>query len=399
MKPEKSTVEMEKGDPPPMQEVEFALILARMIDAVKADPVQLRTAVYEFARSKLNNEMSWADEAEQDRIRLALETAIKGVEDFSVRRDDKEKLLPGSSQASAKIGSTTAAHATSPALVDRPVVDRPVNVQVLPPVRVSEPPEQRHYRPQRNERRSSQFLSPFFRLVTGLSIAGVIAVGAIYGLRQNIGPAPKSVVAGKPSFADRSSNIQFSEAAAPEAAPVQKSPFPLPANYGVYAISGDALKEMDVSFEPVPDKRIGVSSPINKPSSLTLPNGHVRFVVYRRDIAANAPERVEVRIVAAVKRAMVFNPKGRGHFVPVNNEWSMRNVSYQLRVRPVPQSQEMLLLEPENEDFNLAPGRYALILKNQGYDFTVGGEVTDLNQCLERTDAANGSFFTDCRAQ
>jgi len=391
MKPEKSTVEMEKSDSPPMQEVEFALILARMIDAVKSDPVQLRTAVYEFARSRLNNEISWADETEQERIRVALETAIKGVEDFSIRRDETEKLLSGPSQARSDAGRQIA----SSVRVDRPAAQ----VQVLPPVRISEQPE-RPRNARRNERAPGKFLSPVVRLAVGLLIAGALASGSIYGLRHNASQSPKSaVVAAKPSFADRTGDIKFSEAATPGTeVPAQKSPFPLPAVYGVYALVGDALKEMDVSFEPIPDKRIGVSSPINKPSSLILPDGRVRFVVYRRDIAASAPERIEVRVVAAVKRAMVFDPKGKGHFVPVNNEWSMRNISYQLRVRPVPQSQEMLLIEPENPDFQLAPGRYALILKNQGYDFTVAGTPTDLVQCLERTDAANGSFFTDCRA-
>ncbi|MBY0383489.1 MAG: hypothetical protein K2W78_16470 [Xanthobacteraceae bacterium] len=391
MKPEKSTVEMEKSDSPPMQEVEFALILARMIDAVKSDPVQLRTAVYEFARSRLNNEISWADETEQERIRVALETAIKGVEDFSARRDETEKLLSGPSQARSDASRQIASSVRE----DRPAAQ----VQVLPPVRISEHPERPRYA-RRNERAPGKFLSPVFRLAAGLLVAGALASGAIYGLRHNASQPPKgAVVAAKPSFAARSGNIKFSEAATPETAvPAQKSPFPLPTVYGVYALVGDALKEMDVSFEPIPDKRIGISSPINTPSNLILPDGRVRFVVYRRDIAASAPERIEVRVVAAVKRAMVFDPKGKGHFVPVNNEWSMRNISYQLRVRPVPQSQEMLLIESENPDFQLAPGRYALILKNQGYDFTVAGTPTDLVQCLERTDAANGSFFTDCRA-
>ena len=57
----------------------------------------------------------------------------------------------------------------------------------------------------------------------------------------------------------------------------------------------------------------------------------------------------------------------------------------------------MLLVQPENPDFSLPAGRYALALRNQGYDFTIAGTVTDLAQCLERTDAANGTFYSDCQ--
>jgi hypothetical protein len=35
----------------------------------------------------------------------------------------------------------------------------------------------------------------------------------------------------------------------------------------------------------------------------------------------------------------------------------------------------------------------------QGYDFTVAAKVSDPSHCLERTDAANGSFYTDCQKQ
>jgi hypothetical protein len=47
--------------------------------------------------------------------------------------------------------------------------------------------------------------------------------------------------------------------------------------------------------------------------------------------------------------------------------------------------------------FVLPPGRYVLVLKDQSYDFTVAGTVTDLAQCLERTDAANGEFYSECQ--
>jgi hypothetical protein len=37
------------------------------------------------------------------------------------------------------------------------------------------------------------------------------------------------------------------------------------------------------------------------------------------------------------------------------------------------------------------------VLKEQPYDFTVEGKITDTAQCLERTDAMNGSFYSECQ--
>ena len=75
----------------------------------------------------------------------------------------------------------------------------------------------------------------------------------------------------------------------------------------------------------------------------------------------------------------------------------MRSTSYELRVAPVIEQAEMVLFRPENPDFVLPAGRYALVLKGQGFDFTVSGPITDPAQCLERTEAANGAFYSECR--
>jgi hypothetical protein len=56
----------------------------------------------------------------------------------------------------------------------------------------------------------------------------------------------------------------------------------------------------------------------------------------------------------------------------------------------------MLLVQSEKPGFALPAGRYVLVLKDQGYDFTVAGKVTEPTQCIERTDAANGTFYSEC---
>lgn len=188
-----------------------------------------------------------------------------------------------------------------------------------------------------------------------------------------------------------------SAAAVADAKPAASPPFPLPGDYGIYVLSNGALSELTALSTQVPDKRIAVSTPVNQPSLTTLPDGKAKFIVFRRDLVGNAPDRIEVRVVARVVRALTFDAKGKPALQPVTDTWSIRNVSYEFRVRPVAGNPEMLLVQAEKADFTLPPGRYVLVLKGQGYDFTVGGNITELAQCLERTEAANGAFYSECQ--
>src|ERR1035437_8043593 len=105
MKPEIAIIDHDETSSPHAQEVEFALILARMINTVKQDPSQLRFTVYEYARSKLASDISWADEEERQRLLSALEVAIKGVEQFSVRVDQSERLQAPAQSGALALGS------------------------------------------------------------------------------------------------------------------------------------------------------------------------------------------------------------------------------------------------------------------------------------------------------
>jgi CBS domain-containing protein len=127
-----------------------------------------------------------------------------------------------------------------------------------------------------------------------------------------------------------------------------------------------------------------------------LPDGRVVFIVYRRDVVRSAPDRLIVRVIAKIRRAMTFNPTRQGSQATVDDSWTIRNVSYDFRVAPLNESPEMLMIRPENVDFEFRPGRYGLIFKDQAYDFTVAGQITDAAQCLERVEAANGTFYSEC---
>ena len=147
----------------------------------------------------------------------------------------------------------------------------------------------------------------------------------------------------------------------------------------------------------VPDKRVAISAPINNASQTTLADGKITLVIFRRDLVTSAPEHVELRVVAKVMRAMTFDRSGKSSIAPVGETWTVRNISHPFRVAPLPGNPEMMVLKSEQPDFTLPSGRYAVVIKGQGYDFTVAGPITDPSQCLEKIEAANGSFYAECK--
>jgi hypothetical protein len=400
MPPELPEINQDKLVSPHAQEVEFALILSRMINTVKEDPSQMRLAIYEFARARLKLDVAWADEPERKRLAAALETAIQGVEQFSTRLQDKERLQPPT--PSAQIGPGGPAEPLLTAMVPMHPLD-PVPADILAP---GEGYSRNQPWPT-VEIRTRRLASTPTRLWLGISLLAVVAGLAVYKQRMPLSPeaanspSPAALTVEKPATPP---SIPDSPRQTPVAADVKVAadasaapPFPLPSDYGVYALNKDSLSELHLLPEQVPDKRIAMSTPVSQPSQTTIPDGKAKFVVFRRDLAGNAPDRMEVRVVARVVRALTFDAKGKASFSPVSDAWNIRNVSYEFRVRPIAGNPEMLLIQAENADFALPAGRYVLVLKNHGYDFTVAGKITDPSQCLERTDAANGAFFSDCQ--
>jgi hypothetical protein len=78
-------------------EVEFAVVLSRVIESIEDDPAPLlRNAVYELARIKLRRE-AWQKNpainlSEVRRLMLALESAIEGVETIYSKQDELRAL-------------------------------------------------------------------------------------------------------------------------------------------------------------------------------------------------------------------------------------------------------------------------------------------------------------------
>ena len=173
-------------------------------------------------------------------------------------------------------------------------------------------------------------------------------------------------------------------------------PNPLrPTDCGVYAIDNDSLIELRPLPGRAPDIRVAVSAALKMPGHTVRPNGHPKFIVFRRDIAANFSDRAEVRIVARIARE--FSAEAAGKKPEDGDTWVIRNASFPFRTSSLPDNPEMYELHSEDPALELTPGRDALVLKTQAYDFTIEGNPVDPKQCIERIVATNGTFYTDCK--
>lgn len=366
----------------------FHSVLLNVIDSTKEDPAYARSLVYELARIKLTKEAWRNSSLSHSELRTylkALNTAIDDVEAVSAREEQIRALLLEYRARTAEPKQAEVVEILEPVpnWIDRPAEAAATSVQVVTP-RKSNWPE----------------VAPMLRLVG----VAVIVVGCLAGAvrlevfpfanseavsetlrsRSVVRPPDKNVA--KENVVERP--VEASAARAPS--------IPLPTSFGVYALSGGHLSQLDTLPGRVPDQRIAVGPMINKAAQVMLSDGNVSFIVYRRDLVANAPERVSVRVVARIARAMTFE-RGKPSTASLEATWAVRSKSYDFKVAPLSENQEMIIVRPESEDLSLPAGRYALVLKNQSYDFSIAGPITDPYHCLERVDALNGTIYSECK--
>ena len=392
-----------------LPEVEFALVLSRTIDAVKENPAQLRQMIYEQARIALRRDIPQGAPEETARLCQALESAIAGVEKFAVVEDAQvlpvNRALPPNGSARALPPSSTArmvghysseaAHTSNPPSYEfehDDIGQDPVRAIVdVSPIQV------------RNAR--SKMLR-YIGICAGLFvIAATLVVSAISARRTWLHSASTQVATTKPVDAAQSASAASSQAASSQTAAVAPPPsappkpaFPMPLTYGAYAINNGQLVELSLLEGLVPDKRVAIASPFRTPAKNVLTDGSPTFVIFRRDLASIPSDDIEVRVIAHIARTMKFDSsvKGSPNYAKEDELWSIRGITYKFKAAPVAGYAEVMVLHSENPGVTLPPGRYALVLKRQGYDFTVPGTVTDPNHCLERTEAANGTFYSSC---
>jgi hypothetical protein len=122
----------------------------------------------------------------------------------------------------------------------------------------------------------------------------------------------------------------------------------LPTRYGVYAVAGGQVRELEALPGQVSEHRIVMTM---KPSRTIFPNGPLSFIIYRPDMALGAPEQVEVRAFAQTRPSV----------------WTIGKVVRPLSAASLTDAPEMVQIGPEILD----SGRYVLVIKGQPYDFAV----------------------------
>ncbi len=183
----------------------------------------------------------------------------------------------------------------------------------------------------------------------------------------------------------------------PRVAAVDPS-FPQPPAYGVYALVDNKLVELQqVRATPV-DPRNASQLQILEPGRTVVASGKPAFVIFRRDLAAHAPDKVPLRVAARVAHAMNFDSTGKAIMTtPMVDTWIIRELGYDLRASPIEGNSEMVKLHADDPTLTLPPGRYELMLGGQAYDLTVAGEVTDPAHCVEGVTTVRGQVFNECK--
>jgi hypothetical protein len=384
MSPEILRPDSEDAVPSPTQEVEFALMLSRVIDSVRKNPEYLRATIYELARHKLKEQFETESFADARRLSKSLEIAIQGVEAFNKKKEEREGALQqlDAPQQKSLISAHVSRHDVTP--VVQPTSPA-IEVQASAPKSSSA-----RERPSRSKATVSWFASVF---AIALAVAFAIVSLDLLGNKGNI-------VINKPTSILPKVDALASPQAAPTAAETRLATqsSALPSSFGIYAVSDDKLYELDLLPGRAPDARVAISALITSQSHTTLPDGHLTFIVYRRDSATSAADRAEVRLTARIERETSYKD-GKPVVTSVDDNWVMRNISIPYRTAPKKDNPDMYEVRSENPDVPLAPGRYVLVLKGQAYDFSVAGPVTDPRQCLERLVADNGQFYSECKSR
>lgn len=376
-------VRAEGGDAAPetSREVEFALMLSRVIDSVEKNPEFLRATVYELARHKLKEEFASEDLGDLRKLSKSLETAIVGVEAFNRKEEGAGASRLGASPAQGK--------AQISALPNHQVTSALESVAPASKAHVFGSGAAPAWK--RPSRLKTVKWSATAVAIALAILSAVVSLGALLNKGYIVVNQPGT------TFPKGNPDVPRESAAdAVDPKPVVPSPT-VPTSFGIYAVSDGKLYELDVLPGRAPDPRIAISSTITKPSRTTLPDGHVDFVIYRRDSASNAADRAEVRLVARIEREASFDKSGKQVLANVEDNWVIRNISIPYRTAPKKDQPEMYEVRSENSGTPLPPGRYALVLKGLAYDFSVAGPVTDPRQCLERLVATNGRFYSECK--
>lgn len=370
--------------PAPARPRDYFSFLSKVIDDTHQDSAQLRALVYELARFNLKREALFGYQP------MSMEELTQHLNELELAIARIEANAPaGDSKLAFPIQSAGIAPSNSVMIMPG---------EAIPPLYegpASQPIDEMPRLP------SGFRLGRAIRIVAQLAAAAatVVILYAAFTGQLHFGDKPKAAApaamsAPAPSAA-KTNAADKTETGKLPAEPISSPSYPIPSNYGVYALSNNLLNELDALPGKVPDARVPLSPEITKPIKTIVPSGKLAFILFRRDLVNNAPDKLVIRVVAKVARELKF-VQGKATTAKIEGVWRIRSNSYELKVSPVPGSREMIIAQAEPE-ITLPAGRYALVINGQGYDFTVAGPITASVQCLERFETANGDNFTECR--
>ena len=116
-----------------------------------------------------------------------------------------------------------------------------------------------------------------------------------------------------------------------EASP--KLPFPLPTSFGIYLLNDNKLAELEALPINVPDPRVALSAEIKNPSAVTISDHKPAFILFRRDLLNNAPQKVMLRVIARTRReTKIVN--GKPVISEIEGAWRVRDISHELKISP-----------------------------------------------------------------
>jgi len=229
--------------------VDFSSVLTRTIESIRDDPAQLRNAIYELARVKLQKEAAAKSPPlsilETRRLMLALETAIERVETFSSQQDvsqARQSLHGIAGNTGIDLESFAAAH--DPMLV----IDQPPGREHTPHAAPTSPAAT-------SKRNVTGWLrrlgaGPLARtaVVTAVAVALIVIAGRQFA---PVGRTPAALSAFMPKVLRSDPPAQGAAETTPPQPKPQPQPaaapstaLPLPSAYGVYAISDGQLDEL-----------------------------------------------------------------------------------------------------------------------------------------------------------
>ena len=378
--------------PAPMRPLDFYSILQDAIKTAKHNSSQLRALVYERARFNLKRDILYGHSS------MGLAELVQHVKDFELAvariEANAEDDQPSPPQQT-EWPDTTEANSNN-AVEILPAMRTAPRYAELSPIRWSD-----NFQHVRWPEEFLRYVRSANRFI-GFALLGMALVGAIVIL-VTLWPLPKASrqfeTANKTTQAGETALKQSSQnesgLASVETSP--RLPFPVPTSFGIYVLNDNKLTELEALPINVPDPRVALSAEIKSPSTVTISDHKPAFILFRRDLLNNAPQKVILRVVARMAReTKIVN--GKPVVTKIDGAWRIRDISRELKISPIAGQREMVIARLDDE-VSLPAGRFALVVNRLGYDFTIDGPEQAPESCLEGFEAATGTVFTQCRTR